>query len=62
MQIKWWAIVNFSARCDIRSLCNNLIRCGEMKGMVSVLTNYIVKSCQHSLDDYFLILWLVAHK
>ncbi|KAL9451109.1 hypothetical protein AB3S75_012790 [Citrus x aurantiifolia] len=33
IQIKWWAIVNFSARCDIRSLCNNLIRCGEMKGM-----------------------------
>lgn len=33
VQIEHWAIVNFSARCDIRSLCNNLIRCGEMKGI-----------------------------
>lgn len=44
VQIERWAIVNFSAHRDIRSLCNNLIRYGKMKGLVSVFTNYIVKS------------------
>ncbi|KAJ4720457.1 Argonaute family protein [Melia azedarach] len=34
VQIQRWAIVNFSARCDVRSLCSNLIRCGEMKGIL----------------------------
>lgn len=33
VQIERWAIVNFSACCDIRALCNNLIRCREMKGI-----------------------------
>lgn len=36
VKIEKWAIVNFSARCDIRYLCNNLIKCGDMKGIVSV--------------------------
>lgn len=32
-----WAVVNFSARCDIRGLIRDLIRCGRMKGIVSFL-------------------------
>lgn len=28
-----WAVVNFSARCDIQGLVQNLIKCGEMKGI-----------------------------
>ncbi|XP_072959526.1 protein argonaute 4B-like [Typha angustifolia] len=28
-----WAVVNFSARCDIRSLVRDLIKCGGMKGI-----------------------------
>ncbi|KAA8514775.1 hypothetical protein F0562_017954 [Nyssa sinensis] len=33
-KIERWAIVNFSARCDIRGLCRDLIKCGEMKGIL----------------------------
>ncbi|XP_059625065.1 protein argonaute 4-like isoform X1 [Cornus florida] len=32
-KIERWAVVNFSARCDIRGLVSNLIKCGEMKGI-----------------------------
>ncbi|KAJ0978057.1 hypothetical protein J5N97_013531 [Dioscorea zingiberensis] len=28
-----WAVVNFSARCDVRSLIRDLIKCGNMKGI-----------------------------
>ncbi|KAJ8747027.1 hypothetical protein K2173_013358 [Erythroxylum novogranatense] len=31
VKIEDWAVVNFSARCDIRSLCRDLARFGEMK-------------------------------
>ncbi|KAH9738610.1 protein argonaute 4A [Citrus sinensis] len=34
-KIDHWAVVNFSARYDIRSLCRDLIRFGEMKGIVT---------------------------
>jgi len=30
-----WAIVNFSARCDVNTLIRDMIKCGERKGMVS---------------------------
>lgn len=33
-KIERWAIVNFSARCDIRGLVRDLTRTGEMKGIV----------------------------
>ncbi|KAF8403535.1 hypothetical protein HHK36_011639 [Tetracentron sinense] len=33
-RIERWAVVNFSARCDIRNLCRDLIKCGEMKGIL----------------------------
>ncbi|PIA62518.1 hypothetical protein AQUCO_00200494v1 [Aquilegia coerulea] len=33
IQIKRWAIVNFSARCDISYLSQELIRCGRSKGI-----------------------------
>ncbi|XP_078152182.1 protein argonaute 4A-like isoform X2 [Carex rostrata] len=28
-----WAVVNFSARCQVRNLVSDLIRCGQMKGV-----------------------------
>lgn len=34
-KIEKWAVVNFNARCDVQSLVQNLIKCGEMKGIVS---------------------------
>ncbi|OVA15617.1 Argonaute/Dicer protein [Macleaya cordata] len=33
-KIERWAIANFSARCDIRGLCRDLIRLGEQKGIM----------------------------
>ncbi|KAK3031507.1 hypothetical protein RJ639_036021 [Escallonia herrerae] len=33
-KIERWAMVNFSARCDIRGLTRDLIKCGQMKGIV----------------------------
>ncbi|KAK9265533.1 hypothetical protein L1049_001716 [Liquidambar formosana] len=33
-KIERWAVVNFSARCDTRGLCRDLIRFGEMKGIL----------------------------
>lgn len=35
IQIEKWAVVNFSARCDIRGLIRDLVKCGGMKGIVS---------------------------
>lgn len=35
--INYWAVVNFSARCDIDCLIKDLIRCGNLKGMVSTV-------------------------
>nr|GMD16245.1 protein argonaute 4 [Ipomoea batatas] len=32
-KIERWAVVNFSARCDIRGLVRDLMKCGEMKGI-----------------------------
>lgn len=35
IKIERWAVVNFSARCDLRGLVRDLIKCGDMKGIVS---------------------------
>lgn len=35
IKIDKWAVVNFNARCDVQNLVQNLIKCGEMKGIVS---------------------------
>ncbi|KAK2971923.1 hypothetical protein RJ640_011704 [Escallonia rubra] len=32
-KIERWAVVNFSARCDIRALIRDLTKCGDMKGI-----------------------------
>jgi eukaryotic translation initiation factor 2C len=32
-KIERWAVVNFSARCDVRALVRDLTRCAEMKGI-----------------------------
>jgi len=37
-----WAVVNFSARCDMRSLVRDLIKCGNMKGIVCILFFYFI--------------------
>ncbi|XP_065852608.1 protein argonaute 4A-like isoform X1 [Euphorbia lathyris] len=34
VKIEEWAVVNFSARCDVRTLCRDLARFGEMKGIL----------------------------
>ncbi|GAB2215125.1 hypothetical protein Droror1_Dr00019501 [Drosera rotundifolia] len=34
IKLEKWAVVNFSARCDIRSLVRDLIKCGQMKGIM----------------------------
>ncbi|XP_020583523.1 protein argonaute 4B-like [Phalaenopsis equestris] len=33
-KVERWAVVNFSARCDISSLIRDLIKCGNMKGVL----------------------------
>ncbi|XP_050285590.1 protein argonaute 4 isoform X2 [Quercus robur] len=33
-KIERWAVVNFSARCDTQSLVRDLIKCGDLKGIV----------------------------
>ncbi|GAA0158071.1 translation initiation factor [Lithospermum erythrorhizon] len=33
-KIEMWALVNFSARCDVRNLIRDLIKCGDMKGIM----------------------------
>lgn len=33
-KIERWAVVNFSARCDVRGLIRDLIKVGESKGIV----------------------------
>ncbi|KAK9194300.1 hypothetical protein WN944_005004 [Citrus x changshan-huyou] len=40
-KIDHWAVVNFSARYDIRSLCRDLIRFGEMKGILGGLNSLL---------------------
>ncbi|XP_061993550.1 protein argonaute 4A-like [Rosa rugosa] len=33
VKLERWAVVNFSARCDIRYLVDTMIKCGDMKGI-----------------------------
>ncbi|KAI7991190.1 Protein argonaute 4A [Camellia lanceoleosa] len=33
-KIDRWAVLNFSTRCDIRGLVRDLIKCGDMKGIL----------------------------
>ncbi|KAG9157269.1 hypothetical protein Leryth_004931 [Lithospermum erythrorhizon] len=33
-KVERWALVNFSARCDVRGLIRDLIKCGEAKGIL----------------------------
>ncbi|QCE01526.1 protein argonaute 4-like [Vigna unguiculata] len=33
VKIDKWAVVNFSARCDVRGLVRDLLKCGQMKGI-----------------------------
>ncbi|KAL6527982.1 Protein argonaute 4B [Orobanche hederae] len=33
VKLERWVVVNFSARCDMKKLSDDLIRCGQMKGI-----------------------------
>lgn len=37
VKIERWAIVNFSARCDMSRISRELINCGRSKGIVSLI-------------------------
>jgi eukaryotic translation initiation factor 2C len=40
-KIERWVVVNFSARCDLKALVRDLIKCGDMKGIVSVAMSHL---------------------
>ncbi|GER34610.1 argonaute family protein [Striga asiatica] len=41
VKLERWVVVNFSARCHMEKLCEDLIRCGQMKG-ISITRPYEV--------------------
>jgi hypothetical protein len=43
-------VVNFSARCNVRDLVRDLIKCGGMKGIVSSLSHHLAhfQMCSNS--------------
>jgi eukaryotic translation initiation factor 2C len=49
-KIENWAVVNFSARCDVRGLVRDLIRFGEMKGIVGFIKILCTVSCNDPLN------------
>ena len=67
-KIENWAVVNFSARCDVRGLVRDLIRFGEMKGIVGFIKILCTVSCNDPLNlvpcpKYFsLFCFGAAHK
>ena len=48
VKIERWAIVNFSARCDMSRISRELINCGRSKGIVSILWYFVFL---HGLRD-----------
>lgn len=48
-KIDHWAVANFSGGCDIRSLCRDLIRFGEMKRIVSSMHTCVL----HYVKSYY---------
>ncbi|WOH13627.1 hypothetical protein DCAR_0833143 [Daucus carota subsp. sativus] len=50
--ISEWAVVNFSAKCNMQSLINDLIKCGELKGMNFLSSPVVIEeSPQHRRDS-----------
>ncbi|ONK63090.1 uncharacterized protein A4U43_C07F11320 [Asparagus officinalis] len=45
-----WAVVNFSARCDMRNLVRDLIKCGNMKG-IQVDDPFVILEENHSMRN-----------
>lgn len=39
-KVERWAVANFSARCDVNGLVRDLIKVGEMKGIVCSASLY----------------------
>ena len=60
-------MVNFSARCNVRDLVRDLIKCGGMKGIISLFSHYVVhfQMCSNSCLGFhfhmFLFICLVLH-
>lgn len=48
-----WAVVNFSARCNVRDLVRDLIKCGGMKGIVSLFSQFLAHFPKCILIDMF---------
>ena len=44
-KIERWVVVNFSARCDLKALVRDLIKCGDMKGIVSIAVSHLSVLC-----------------
>jgi eukaryotic translation initiation factor 2C len=42
VKIERWAIVNFSARCDMSRISRDLINCGRTKGIVSFCVPFFI--------------------
>lgn len=55
-KIEKWAVVNFSARCDIRNLVRDLIKCGGLKGIVCF--NYFIIFIICCDKHFSLVLWI----
>ncbi|PKI43180.1 hypothetical protein CRG98_036438 [Punica granatum] len=51
--IENWAVINFSARCDTRFICETLRKCGNMKGVEAMREFY--KSSQQKKPDHIII-------
>lgn len=61
-KIEKWAVVNFSARCDLKGLVRDLIKCGEMKGIVSfAITHNSIQVTQYFIYLITCILFFLFH-
>lgn len=60
-KIEKWAVVNFSARCDLKGLVRDLIKCGEMKGIVSFAITHSIQVTQYFIYLITCILFFLFH-
>nr|GEV59019.1 protein argonaute 4 [Tanacetum cinerariifolium] len=54
--IEKWAVVNFSARCDIRNLVRDLIKCGGLKGIALQIILIINEVNHDELETTYIVL------
>ena len=53
-KIEKWAVVNFSARCDVRGLVRDLLKCGQMKGIVSSAVTCLLRNIMNLLTIFLI--------